>query len=238
MMASTCLPSMAHVWAAQRGCELAGIPARQIVPVINRSVEDSRSIIDALEDERRWFRDWELKGLGQDPAELSADVLVHAVDEAARCAMLRVILNYQFSPFAPPAPRVPLSERWDWFVGFDEHALVLRRFGCLKEQLIGRVTSALAQDTALLREFLRHRSELICTLDIHGEPSGGNHIVQAPDVAVKHFIVQLGDSHILFSRSGLLQPTVEDADTASTRRQLLQQKDNIAWAICVLKEHD
>mmetsp|Transcript_8313 Transcript_8313/g.21277 ORF Transcript_8313/g.21277 Transcript_8313/m.21277 type:complete len:286 (+) Transcript_8313:3-860(+) len=158
-------------------CELACIPARQIVPVINRSVGDPRSIIDALEDERRWFRDWcadsqefnpadmgvdgmlshlermvnshivrvwvpqqvakpyayplqlseragrvvtELKGLGQDPAELSADVLVRAVAEAARCAMLRVIISNQIAEqggeggmFSRAPSSVPLAERWD-----------------------------------------------------------------------------------------------------------------------------
>mmetsp|Transcript_8320 Transcript_8320/g.21309 ORF Transcript_8320/g.21309 Transcript_8320/m.21309 type:complete len:500 (+) Transcript_8320:3-1502(+) len=362
-------------------CELACIPARQIVPVINRSVGDPRSIIDALEDERRWFRDWcadsqefnpadmgvdgmlshlermvnshivrvwvpqqvaqlseraervatELKVLGQDPAELSADVLVRAVAEAARCAMLRVITSYQETKrlTRQDAHRVALVERWAWvdscdpthaifagagrwltderaqfveecrkmgekkfdgvpqfentcvddsplrkewatsyfldndlapgisglvrgvlhdafseFVGFDEHALVLRRFGSLKEQLIGRVDSALEQDTARLRELLRHRAELVCALNVHGKPPDPGLRGEYPDLAVKHFIVQhvlfpfvqLGDSHILFSRSGLLQPTEEDADTASTRLRLSQEKDNIARAIRVLEE--
>ncbi|KAJ1637032.1 hypothetical protein T492DRAFT_860734, partial [Pavlovales sp. CCMP2436] len=184
-------------------CELACIPARQIVPVINRSVGDPRSIIDALEDERRWFRDWyiefnpadmgvdgmlshlermvnshivrvwvpqQLKVLGQDPAELSADVLVRAVAEAARCAMLREC-------------RKMGEKKFDGFVGFDEHALVLRRFGGLKEQLLGRVDSALAQDTARLRELLRQRAELVCAVD-HSGPGA------FPDGAVKLFIVQ------------------------------------------------
>mmetsp|Transcript_8313 Transcript_8313/g.21278 ORF Transcript_8313/g.21278 Transcript_8313/m.21278 type:complete len:214 (+) Transcript_8313:954-1595(+) len=153
-------------------------------------------------------------------------------------------LDNDLAPGIAGLVRGALGDAFSEFVGFDEHALVLRRFGSLKEQLIGRVDSALEQDTARLRELLRHRAELVCALNVHGKPPDPGLRGEYPDLAVKHFIVQhvlfpfvqLGDSHILFSRSGLLQPTEEDADTASTRLRLSQEKDNIARAIRVLEE--